>query len=397
MTRFINQLLRRWLGLEIRQYKTFPAAVTLQPEGGVKGNVLISYIIDPFLVDDENQIPNSHTHHWESWLMAKAFLQMGYAVDVISFMDDRFVPQKNYTLFIAARTNFERIAKLLNSDCIKVAHLDTAHWLYNNAAVLQRSLDLQRRHGVTLASFKFIEYNWAIEHADCATVLGNQFTVDTYAYAQKPVYRIPISSCGSYAWNQERDFAQRRRNYLWFGSKGFVHKGLDLVLEAFAAMPEHHLYVCGPLEDEPQFQQAFHRQLYDTPNIQTIGWVDVDSDEFSEICGKCIGLVYPSCAEGGGGSVIQCMHAGLIPLVSREASVDIHADYGIILEEFSVEEVTRRVAALSSLGAGELEQMSRKAWEFARQNHTREHFFAEFRQRMQKIIDTHRGGRSDVS
>lgn len=377
------------VGLEIREYKSFPATVMLKPAGASMGNVLLSYIIDPFLVEGEELIANDHTHHWESYLMVRAFLQMGYAVDVISYLDDRFVPEKNYAVFIAARTNFERLAKLLNKDCIKIAHLDTAHWLYNNAAVLKRSLEVQQNRGDTLASFKFIEYNWAIEYADYATVLGNQFTVDTYQYAHKPIYRIPISSCNLYPWGEDKAFERCRRNYFWFGSKGFVHKGLDLVLDAFVKMPEYHLYVCGPINEEPGFDKAFSKELYETPNIHTLGWVDVDSDEFLDIARKCIGLVYPSSAEGGGGSVIQCMHAGIIPVVSRESSVDIKDSYGYILEKISVKEVMDKVRLLSAQPPEKLEKMSRRAWGFARENHTRERFFEVFKQTMQTIISHH--------
>ena len=389
MKKVINSLLRKKFGLEICAYKSYPDAITLKPDGISKGNALLSYIIDPFMVDDESQISNSHTHHWESYLIAKAFLLMGYTVDVISYLDDRFVPEKKYALFLAARTNFERIAKLLNNDCIKIAHLDTSHWLFNNSAILKRSLEVQQTRGVSLTSFKFIEYNWAIEYADYATVLGNQFTVDTYKYAKKPVYRIPISSCNLYPWNAEKDFDHCRNRFLWFGSKGFVHKGLDLVLDAFVNMPDCHLYVCGPISDEPGFQEAFDKELYNTPNIHTLGWVDVDSEEFLDISRKCVGLVYPSCAEGGGGSVIQCMHAGIIPLVTHESSVDISDEYGVILKQFSVEEIMEKIRTISSLQSDKLEQMSRKAWEFARKNHTRERFFEAFKQRMQAIIRNH--------
>ncbi len=267
--------------------------------------------------------------------------------------------------------------------------MDTSHWLSNNSAVLKRSLDVQQTRGVSLTSFRFIEYNWAIEHADYATVLGNQFTVDTYKYAGKPLYRIPISSCNLYPWAAEKDFDHCRNGFLWFGSKGFVHKGLDLVLDAFVDMPDCHLYVCGPIDDEPAFQEAFDKELYNTPNIHTLGWVDVESDEFLDVSRKCVGLVYPSCAEGGGGCVIQCMHAGLIPLVTYESSVDISDEYGVLLNEFSAQEIVEKVRMLSSLQTEKLEQMSRKAWEFVREHHTRERFFEVFKKRMQSIISNH--------
>lgn len=391
MKKHIKKLLYLF-GIEIRKCKSKPNVITLEPEGLSIGNVLLAYVTDPFLVEDESLISNRHTHHWESYLIAKAFLEMGYTVDVISYRDDKFKPLKNYSVFVSARIHFERIAKLLNNDCLKIAHLDTAHWLSNNSSIMQRSLGVQENQGVTLASFKFIEYNWAIEYADCATVLGNQFTIDTYQYANKPIYRIPISSCNLYPWSTNKDFEECRQHFVWFGSRGFVHKGLDLVLKAFANMPEYHLYVCGPIGDDQRFEEAFRKELYHAPNIHTVGWVDVNSDEFLEICHRCVALVYPSCAEGGGGSVIQCMHAGIIPMVSYEASVDISDDYGFILKNFSVAEIMENVRLLSGMSADKVEQMSRKSWKFARANHTRDRFFEVFKQTMQTIISNKNGG-----
>ena len=143
-----------------------------------------------------------------------------------------------------------------------------------------------------------IELNEAIENADYAVTYGNQFTLDTYRYAQKPLFRIPISTCAVFPWPENKNYGASRSNFLWFGSEGLVHKGLDLALEAFAEMPEHHLYVCGPLQKEKDFIKAYYKELYETPNIHAVGWVDVDGPEFMGIVNKCLGVVYPSCSEG---------------------------------------------------------------------------------------------------
>ena len=175
---------------------------------------------------------------------------------------------------------------------------------------------------------------------------------------------------------------------MWLGSSGCVHKGLDLVLESFVELPDCHLYICGPIEREKDFQSAYHKELYETKNIHTIGWVDVTSSEFIEIAGKCVGVVYPSCSEGGGGSVIQCMHAGLIPIVSYESSVDV-GDFGVILKDCSISEIKNSIRMISSLPAEELRRMSRMAWEFARANHTRERFAEEYQRIVKKITAIH--------
>ena len=355
--------------------------ISLEPEEPSRGYVLFSYVIDAFLSEASQTAPYSHPAYWESLQMAKTFLEFGYRVDVISAIDAaEFTPKKNYDFFIGHRYNFVKIAERLNKDCVKVLHCDLAHPLFHNAANCARMLALQQRKGITLPMVKFDWPTQAIEHADCATVLGNGFTISTYTYADKPIYRIPISAPFLYSWPERKDFEACRRHFLWFGSDGFVHKGLDLVLDAFAEMPDYHLTVCGPIgqEIEKDFEKAFYKELYQTANIRTLGWVDVGSPEFVKIAADCVGLIYPSCSEGQSGGVVTCMHAGLIPILSYESGVDVD-DFGFLLQGSSVESIRDSIRMVASLPAQELKERARRAWEFARANHTREKFTEEYR------------------
>ena len=241
------------LGIGIIRIKKNPNSAIgkvgfLKHQGEKKGNVLISYIIEPFLLQDESQISNEHHHDWLSWEIGQTFSSYGYDADVIDYRDRKFVPQKPYDFFIGARTNFQRLAELLPKQCVKIVHLDTAHWIFNNSAAYQRHLGLQQRRKVSLQSFKWVEPNWAIEYADYATTnWGNQFNVGTYEYAGKPIFQIPLPTCVVYPEPDNKDFSTYNTHFLWLGSDGLVHKGLDLVLEAFSQMPEYRLTVCGPI------------------------------------------------------------------------------------------------------------------------------------------------------
>jgi glycosyltransferase involved in cell wall biosynthesis len=353
--------------------------LTLKPVSPSRGSVLLCYNNKAFFLKPDEAVSNDHTNIWESLQIGRTFLELGYRVDVIHEDNDRFVPAKHYSFFVGNRINFDRIAESLNQDCVKILHIDTAHWLFHNFSEHRRLLAVQQRRGFTLPKLRSLKPNLAIEHADYATILGNDFTIGTYRYANKPLYRVPISSPVQYSWPEDKDFEASRRQFLWFGSKGFVHKGLDLVLEAFAEMPDYQLTVCGPIDKDPDFKNAYHTELYRTPNVHTVGWVDIESQNFLEICRRCIALIYPSCSEGGGGSVISCMHAGLIPIVSREASVDVNEDFGLVLKECSIQEIKNSIKNISSLSSEELQRMARAAWNFARANHTRERFAEEYR------------------
>ena len=352
--------------------------VRLSPGITAKGHVLISYVIESCTTDPNDPVYRSHTHYWETRQMVKTFLGLGYAVDLISYRNISFRPQRNYNIFIGARTNFDRLAGLLNDTCRKVVHLDTAHWITNNRNAYKRLSDLcHRRKVAIMGSIRLIEHNLAIENADLCTILGNDFTIESYAYAGKPMHRIPISAPISFEWSN-RDIDSIRNNYMWFGSGGFVHKGLDLVLELFASLPDYHLYVCGPLNMEHAFVREFHKELYETGNIHPVGWVDINDPRFKEILDNCLGIVYPSCAEGGGGSVIGCMQGGVIPVASYESSVDI-ADNGIVLRESSLVEMREEVVRLSDLSSRELETMAHETWQFASRTHTKKSFAEKYK------------------
>jgi glycosyltransferase involved in cell wall biosynthesis len=361
--------------------------VSLEPNQPSRGSVLLCWANKGFLVKPGQPMPNGHTSYWESVEIANAFLDLGYDVDVIHENNSRFVPAKPYSFFIGNRTNFDRIVASLGEDCLKILHIDAAHWLFNNTAEHLRLQALQRRRGVALSAQRFMRPNRAIEHADCATVLGNEFTISTYQFADKLLHRLPISAPAVYPWPEGKDFDRSCTRFLWIGSGGMVHKGLDLVLEAFADLPDCHLTVCGPIDGEKDFESVYHSLLYATPNIRTVGWVDIAGPTFLEITRNCVGVVYPSCSEGGGGSVISCMHAGLIPIVSREASVDVDRSFGLVLKDCSIEEIRTSVREVSNLSSDVLEAMSRRAWDFARAHHTKETFSQQCRTLIAEIVN----------
>ena len=169
-----------------------------------------------------------------------------------------------------------------------------------------------------------------------------------------------------------------------------VHKGLDLVLEAFAGMPEYHLTVCGPVAREKDFEQAYFQELYHTPNIHTHGWIDVESAEFMDLTNRCLGLVYPSCSETNAGSVLTSMHAGLIPIISYESGVDVGKDEGVVLDDCSIETIRETIRQISSRSTQELRRMSRKSWEFAQKNHIVKNFEKEYRDVIEKLMSEYK-------
>ncbi len=362
------------------------ACVPLRPKGVARGYVLMAHVVEPFLVKPGSSIPTTHTHFGEALAKAQSLLELGFGVDVISYRNTVFRPRRQYDLLVSSRVNFERLANLVGQDCIKILDLDIAHWLFNNTAASRRLLDLQERKKKTLNSYRRVEEVWAIESADYVLMKGSLFTYGTYRYADKPIFQMPNPAIKTYSWPETKDFDLCRNTFLWLGSQGPVHKGLDLVLEAFAAMPDCRLVVFGPVAQDKRFAELYSEQLFHTPNIDFRGWVDVASTVFEDAAQACIGVVYPSASEGCAGSVITCLHAGLLPIVSYESGVEFPEGCGVVLKQNTIEEIQAQVRAIAALPADELQLMSRRTWEFARSRHTQSEYQKSFGRAIDRIL-----------
>lgn len=351
--------------------------VILRPARRPLGSAVIFYLTDPFL-HPATRDRHYHTNRWECATMADTFLEAGYVVEVVDYQAQHYRPPQDCAFAIDTEHSFDLFGPQLPAGCVKVYHAPTTHWLHWNMAELRRLQAIQQRRGVALRPRRQLPSNRGIELAKIGTYVGNQFTADTYAFAGKPMHRIPISTVTREDNFPSRDIPRIRQRFLWFGSVGLAHKGLDLVLDAFARMPDLELNVAGALSLDQDFVAAFHRELTATSNIHNLGWIDVTAPSFHDLMREHIGVVYPSCAEGGAGSVICCMHSGVIPLVTYEASVDVN-DFGFLLPGATVDDVVKTVRHVANLGDSELRARSRATWEHVRRVHTRENFRATYR------------------
>lgn len=358
--------------------------VRLKPKGASRGCVVISYITWPFLEGVDSPKMRGHTNAYEVTVMAQAFLDLGFRVEVCDYDDESYRPPQDCKVAVDIHGNLERWE--LPEGCRRILHATGPHWLFSNHAELSRMLSIQNRHGVALKPQRHVKPSRGVEVADEVVVLGNEFTRGAFLFGGKPVTRVPISSAYEFAWPEGRDFEKAKKKFLWVGSYGMVHKGLDLALDAFAGMPELELTVCGRPEKEADFFRLYQRHLKQTPNIKLHGWLDMASADFLEIARTHAAVIYPSSAEGGAGSVIHCMHAGMLPICTTEASIDL-GDFGIHVETASVESVQKACRAVAGMSAGAVEHRAREAYEHVRREHTRDKFQENYRKFAAKITD----------
>jgi glycosyltransferase involved in cell wall biosynthesis len=213
------------------------SVVRLVPDKNDRGCVVLSYLTWPFLKGLNEDRMRGHTNAFEVLEMAQSFLELGFRVEICEWDDLEFIPPSDSKIVIDIHQNLERWDPNLPRECIKVLHATGPHWL-SYKVELDRIEGILNRRGMALKPRRQSAPSRAIEVADIVTVLGNDFTIKTFAFARKPAVRIPISSAYALPWPEKRALAEAKRRFLWVGSFGMVQKGLDLVLEAFAQMPE---------------------------------------------------------------------------------------------------------------------------------------------------------------
>jgi glycosyltransferase involved in cell wall biosynthesis len=371
--------LKQLIGLTSR-----PKTVILGGNSKNRGSVAISYLTWPFREGWNSPKARGHTNAYEVLEMASAFQEQGFRVEICDWDNTEYTPPSDCRIAIDIHGNLERWDKILPRGCLRVLHATGPHWLSYNKGELDRMADIRDRKGVALIPRRQVTPSNGIEVADYVTVLGNQYTIDTFSFAGKPITRIPISSAYELPWPEGRDIAKAKRKYLWVGSFGMVQKGLDLVIEAFSQMPDLELTVCGRPEKESDFFKLYEPLLKETRNIHLHGWLDMGTDDFLKIAKTHAAIVYPGSGEGGAGSVIHCMHAGMVPIVTPETSIDCH-DFGLEIQSGNVCSVVEAVRRFSEMDDREIQLMASKSYEHVRRIHTRGQFSKNYRAFAQDI------------
>jgi glycosyltransferase involved in cell wall biosynthesis len=213
--------------------------------------------------------------------------------------------------------------------------------------------------------------------------VGDQYTLRSYDEFQLPPVQL-IPNTGYPALFNEDQSGRSPTSFLFLGSVGQVHKGLDILLEVFAKRPSLQLFVCGHFAQESDFCRAYRRELFTTPNIVPLGFLDIRSDRFREVASRCSFVVMPSCAEGMSGSVLTGMSAGLVPIVSRECGLSGRGIHHFA--DCSVEGVADAVEQLSTRAPSWIAEAGRAAMQLVRDQYSPAHYSAALIEAMTRLL-----------
>jgi glycosyltransferase involved in cell wall biosynthesis len=342
---------------------------------------LVSYLVDPVIDDLSGISTGLFSNNGAGRTIPKVLNELGYVVDIINWDDTRPIQGEYDLVIFHGGKNFEQIKKLNKPNNKLVYYSTGSYWQYHNTQEQKRLDYFHLRHNKKYKLDREIQdaEEDANTSADAIIALGNQDTASTYAKF-KHVYNLegasmPIANPRSIQGTETDNIG-----FLFMAGPGNLHKGLDIILDAWAKLPKNlHLHIITYLDDD--FVDYYRNQLYDSPNIHTHGYVMQRSEQYYDIIKDCQFSVLLSCSEGSPGSVIESMHQGLIPIISRESHVNID-NHGYVLKKNNMEELEDLILSLSSLKQREIVKSQQELRDWTQKEFT----VQKYEQELIKII-----------
>jgi len=172
-----------------------------------------------------------------------------------------------------------------------------------------------------------------------------------------------------------------RKNFLWLGSTGAIHKGLDILIDVFRQRDDIILHICGLNKYEKKLLS-----IPKTKNIIEYGYIDISSDIFLELMNYCSFIILPSCSEGFSTAITTGMLHGLIPIVMKDAGFNRLGSYAIFLENYTTEYVNEKLTEMANETPERLNELNIQVFQFARESFVISKFGADFKNIISEIL-----------
>ncbi|MCU0440316.1 MAG: glycosyltransferase [Raineya sp.] len=351
---------------------------------------LLSYITEPFV----KGVQYKHTNHNEVVVIAKILDKLNYQVDIIDFDNNNCtVPYHQYKLIIGCGRPLEQAFYEINLQKTCVVLYGTGiHNFTNNQSSLKRVYEnYLKTNALMINSARFVEEMWSLQNnfSDAAIVLGNEYVANSFrAYnTRTPFYPIPASFHQVLNFEDiHRNITEAQKHFLWFGSNGLIHKGLDLLLEVFSQRQDIYLHICGANTWEKDFFEVYQGH-FNYPNIFNHGFINIHTVEFKNILEKCAFVIFPSTGEGGCASVVTAMgNGGTIPIITQECGLDVE-NFGIMIEDLSIPSIKNAIETALKLAPSEIQERMEKTYNFVSKVHSVKEYEMNMERHLKKILN----------
>ena len=351
-------------------------------------SALLHLVTEPFQEPQCDELSNRHSNYWKAPAIVDCLVGYGFWVDVTDWRNANSPSADDYDLVIGQGPGFTASCARSTK---KIPKVFLGWGLYGGATrhnIELRLKKLRKRRGLRLTQAADVDDG--PRFATDIIYIGNDYTRKSYESISKlPMAMVPNPATNGVSRTTEsKDFGNARRRFLWMAAYGTMRRGLDVLLEVFAANPEFELWICGDISHEKDFFGFYKREILETANIHYVGWVDVTSDLFREMTSQSGFFIYPSVSDGMPGSVVNAMIAGVVPVVPESAGMECGGLEVNIpsIDHSTILEIIKQCGAMQ---AEELQERSNLVADFAARFYTREAFQSRFNKALVEILARH--------
>ena len=344
---------------------------------------IVCYLTDSYFINWENT-KKGRTQPFEIMKIVNILSGLGYGIDVIGCNDIKaleVVKSKKYDLIFGFGETFYQLTNVQPA-AISILYITENHPRFSYQEERKR-LDYfykrhGRRHNITRSGKFYKMYHLQKIYSHVITMGETKLLDNQYC---DPYFIFPTGLTNQDFVFKNKNHIYSRKHFLWLGSRGAVHKGLDLLLDVFYQQEGIVLHICGLAKDEKKILKIKKRK-----NIIEYGHININSDIFLEINNICTFIILPSCSEACSTSITTGMLHGLIPIVMKDAGFNRLGENAIFLEDFKVEYLKMKLNELSNSDPDNLTLLSKQVFDFARQNFTIQIFENNFKKIMEDLL-----------
>ncbi len=344
--------------------------------------VLISYTTNIFYSDLDKGL--GRTIPYEMIEIIKVFSNLNYCIDIIDCRDISkiiYIKNVSYDLILGFGEVFYRMVNL-QPRAISILYMTEHH---PDFSLAQENLRNQyfferKKKRVTISrSGRFYKPAHVQKKYDHIITMGE---TEPFAKQYEVIHTIfPTGIINKSFVFSTKDHSTTRKHFLWLGSTGFVHKGLDLLLDVFKDRDDIYLHICGLSENERKFIN-----IPNQPNIIDYGHIDIHSAIFLDIVRNCTFIILPSCSEACSTGIATGMLHGLLPIVMKNAGFNRLYDKAIFLADFKIPYLTTELIDISNSDPNELQLKSESIFNWANNTFILSQFHNNFKLIIDKIL-----------
>lgn len=325
--------------------------------------------MDYIYVGKEMAVEAQHTNRYEYCQIIHYFINKNYILDICACNDTdiiAYAQKQQYDVIFGLGEVFRKVSP--QSTAFKILYLTENPYKISYEREMERIQYFYQRHKIKtnlVRTGAFFQENDE-KLADAIICMGDTKYLSHLDVTVKRIWPTAFINAHPIKFDK-----RRLQNFLVLGTDGFIHKGIDLLIEVFSRHNDWNLYLCG---SNIHGTLKKLRYLPVSNNIHDCGYINVMSEQFVELAEKCMYILLPSCSEAPSTAVLTGMVHGLLPIIMLGNGMDNFSEYCLYFDDFHVDSMEKTLCNAVSYSQIKCVEKAIEIMQFAKKEFTIDNF-----------------------